>query len=313
MNTFKGISSSNFCTNISNDTPSINFHIQRLLYSSDHENLSSNDVNMKRTATTTTSTAATTTAITTTTNETIKYHSDDKYQPLVNNKDQSDLSTTITQLLNTYSPEKLSLFTKLTQNLYENNLTTTPTELECFLKTKLDMTKSVESFQQQQQHEVDVNSLRKKLFLLTDEQKHHHLHHHQQQQQNHVPSYHYPNQQDNHGQEDLTLKKTNEHYEENLTMIKNLIKDYMNSQNVVTKTLQDESKSPIFYPTNHNNNHENISHKIDNDTTNYAQKVYEFLTNEYGGTHNLLPFMLHNPGKLKVIDCVLVKIYSLFS
>ncbi|CAH8550564.1 unnamed protein product [Schistosoma turkestanicum] len=291
MNTFKGISSSNFCTNISNDTPSINFHIQRLLYSSDHENLSSNDVNMKRMAATSTADITTTSTTTTTTNETIKYHSDSKYQPLVNNKEQSDLSSTITQLLNTYSPEKLSLFTKLTQNLYENNLTTTPSELECFLKAKLDMTKSVQQHpQQQQQHEVDVNSLRKK-FLLADEQKHLHLHQHQQQQQNHVPSYHYPDQHDNYGQEDLTMKKTNEHYEENLTMIKNLIKDYMNNQNVVTKTLQDESKSPIFYPTNH----ENINHKIDNDTTNYAQKVYEFLTNEYAGTHNLLPFMLHNP------------------
>ncbi|XP_018653595.1 putative brian-specific homeobox protein [Schistosoma mansoni] len=62
----------------------------------------------------------------------------------------------------------------------------------------------------------------------------------------------------------------------------------MESKDIGLKTQrqQDELKSSMFYSNNNNNMNEN--------DVKYAQKVYEFLTNEYG-THNLLPFMLHNP------------------
>ncbi|CAH8593762.1 unnamed protein product [Schistosoma mattheei] len=275
---------SNCYNTVSSNTPSINFHIQQLLHSSNNDNTSS-DLSIKRNRTTTT-TMTTTTTTTATEN---RYNSREKYPTVSlndthdainqNKKDQSNINTTIiTQLLNNYDPEKLLLFTKLTQNLCKD-LNEIPSELQSSLKTKLDITKMFHYLQQYYNKDVN-NNLRKK--LLTDEQHHHQYRHHD-----------YPHDLDeDHGQDDIVTAKVNEEYEDNLKIIKNLIKDYMESKDISLKTQlqQDELKSALFYSTNNNNSNNNM----DENDAKYAQKVYEFLTNEYG-THNLLPFMLHNP------------------
>uniref|UniRef100_A0A094ZL84 Brain-specific homeobox protein-like protein n=1 Tax=Schistosoma haematobium TaxID=6185 RepID=A0A094ZL84_SCHHA len=276
---------SNSYNTISSNTPSINFHIQQLLHSSNNDNTSS-DLSIKRNRTTTTTMTTTTTTTTATEN---RYNSREKYPTVSlndthdtinpNKKDQSNINTTIiTQLLNNYDPEKLLLFTKLTQNLCKD-LTETPSELQSSLKTKLDITKMFHYLQQYYNKDVN-NNLRKK--LLTDEQHHHQYRHHD-----------YPHDLDeDHGQDDIITVKVNEEYEDNLKFIKNLIKDYMESKDNSLKTQlqQDELKSALFYSTNNNNSNNNM----DENDAKYAQKIYEFLTNECG-THNLLPFMLHNP------------------
>lgn len=290
---------SNSYNTISSNTPSINFHIQQLLHSSNNDNTSS-DLTIKRNRTTTTTTTMTTSTTATTTATENRYNSREKYPTVSlndthdtinpNKKDQSNINTTIiTQLLNNYDPEKLLLFTKLTQNLCKD-LTEIPSELQSSLKTKLDITKMFHYLQQYYHKDVN-NNLRKK--LLTDEQHHHQYRHHD-----------YPHDLDeDHGQDDMVTVKVNEEYEDNLKFIKNLIKDYMESKDNSLKTQlqQDELKSALFYSTNNNNSNNNM----DENDAKYAQKVYEFLTNEYG-THNLLPFMLHNPGKLNDLNNVLL-------
>ncbi|KAH8856777.1 Brain-specific homeobox protein [Schistosoma japonicum] len=192
-------------------------------------------------------------------------------------KHLTDTNATITQLLNNYNSEKLSLFTRLTQNLC-TNFTEIPLDLQDFLKTKLGITKFLHHLQEQHNH------------------RHHNHSHHQQQQQlherdvkdhlcqslidNHNQHHQDINDEEDSGQEgDMIVTKTSEEYENNLKIIMNLLKDYMENKEVTSKiqSQKDEFKSSMLSPNNNNDEK-------------YAQKVYEFLTNEYG-THNLLPFI----------------------
>ncbi|KAK4467706.1 hypothetical protein MN116_008641 [Schistosoma mekongi] len=265
-NNLKGMSN---CCNplVLHNTPSRNFQIQQLLHST-NDSTSSNDFIMKSD----TMTATTTTTATTEDN----YSSIVKYPKILlnesnnlissNKKHLTDANSTITQLLNNYSSEKLSLFTRLTENLCKN-FTEMPLDLQDFLKTKLSITK----------------------FLYHLQEYHSHRHQHQQQQQlplhdRNVTDQLYQSLTDNHSEHhpdindvedsrqegDMIVNKTNEEYENNLKIIMNLLKDYMENKEVTSKmqSEKEEFKSSMLSANNNNNNKD----------VKYAQKVYEFLT-----------------------------------
>ncbi|VDQ07388.1 unnamed protein product [Trichobilharzia regenti] len=223
--------------------------------------------------------------ITTSYNETTPHITNPTNDHNSNNNNNNHLMGTISQLLHNYTPEKISLFLKFMQNFYsEVSDGGSPSEqqLQCLLKTKM-MTVTTPTSPtikcldlRQDQHEKEGITTSKRTTTTMNS--------------NELPNTYVVDDDTIRDQNRADLPpqmKTSEQQLQNMKILKHLMKDYVQMKDSVLKNQQqNEVNCSGFFPSTHNN-----------DDVKYAQKAFELLTSECG-TNNLLPFMLHNPGKL---------------